>query len=240
MPKPKLRKPQHAQFIRLYLGRDPKLHGNATRCYLAVYGDQPIRSAQVSASRLLQREDIQAHIADFEHKALEQAQLDAGYVLAQSRRLFERAMGDEPIDETSVEVDEATGEERVTFRERRDYDPATARAALQLIGQHRDIQAFSQTIEVSHTHHLEQRLAARSKAIEGRATRIPAPSQVDDRAGRSLPNLAAAAALIDEPGEGNANARTEGQKRVHPAGGQIDRGARDHVSAPERAGATGD
>ena len=44
-----------------------------------------------------------------------------------------------------------------------------------MIGNHRDISAFTQNIEVSHTHHLEQRLAARSKLIEGSAQVLDAP-----------------------------------------------------------------
>jgi hypothetical protein len=100
-------------------------------------------------------------------KLTEATGINAEYVLRQSIRLYDRAMGDEAIPgETTIETDPETGQERVTTSECHEYDPATARQALQMIGQHKSVQAFSQTVEHNHTHTLENRLAARSKAIE--------------------------------------------------------------------------
>ena len=73
-----------------------------------------------------------------------------GYVLEQSLRLYSRAMGDDSIDLVEVSTDPETQQESVFVRSRTEYDPSTAKATLQLIGNHRDISAFTQTIE--HTH----------------------------------------------------------------------------------------
>lgn len=168
----------HKQFLKLYLGKTP-IAGNATQCYKAVYGnDLPERSAQSGASRLLQLDHIKRAIIKAEALALKRLAVDAQYVLEENMRLYSRAMGDDSYDEVRVFTDPDTGQERVELAERRSYDPATAHKALTSIGQHRDVQAFTQTVEHTHTHVLEQRLAARSKIIEGRsiASDLQAPA----------------------------------------------------------------
>lgn len=168
-------------WLKLYTGKDPDYYGNATACYKAAYGVTDDRSAQTMGSRLRNHPIVQSILRDAEAKALEEIQVNAGYVLKQSVRLLDRAMGDEAIEHTIKEKDPETGIERVRIVEKTDYDPATAKAALQLIGQHKDIQAFTVTVEHNHTHHLEQRLAARSQAIEAKATRI------DENQGAEIP-----------------------------------------------------
>ena len=200
------------KWLKLYLGKDENLHGNATRCYKAVYGLTDDRSAQVSGSRLLHHPMIKQLIAEATARMDERIVLDAGFVLEQSKRLYDRAMGDEAIPgEAKITIDPETGRERVTVTERREYDPTTARHALQMIGQHKSVQAFTQTIEHSHTHKLEQRLQARSKVIEGKASRL---AQETEQPGYLSQDSAI-------PVEGEAVA-VEGQKRVHTAGGQTD------------------
>jgi len=161
------------KFIKYYTGRNPDLHGNATRSYKAAYGLTDTRSASVCGSKLMKRPLVKALIAKAIARMDEETIVDAGFVLKQSKRLYDRAMGDEPVPGVPViAIDPRTGDEVVTVPERYDYDPATARQALQLMGQHKDVQAFTQTVEHNHTHMLEQRLAARSKVIEGRAGQI--------------------------------------------------------------------
>jgi len=157
------------------MGRDPELHGHATRSYKAAYGLTDTRSAGVCGSRLLQNPLIKDLIAKATARLDEKLVTDAGFVLDQSRRLYDRAMGDAPIPgETTITIDPLTGDEVVQTSQRHEYDPATARQALQLIGQHKAVQAFTVTVEHSHTHRLEARLAARSKLIEGQAGAIDA------------------------------------------------------------------
>jgi hypothetical protein len=110
---------------------------------------------------------VAQYLQSRQDKLTEVTGINAEFLLRQSKRLYDRAMGDEPVaGETTIETDPETGQEVVIKTERRDYDPTTARHALQLIGQHKSVQAFSQTVEHNHTHTLENRLAARSKAIE--------------------------------------------------------------------------
>ena len=205
------------KWLKLYLGKDENLHGNATRCYKAVYGLTDDRSAQVSGSRLLHHPMIKKLITEATERMDKRIVLDAGFVLEQSKRLYDRAMGDEAIPgEAVITVDPETGRERVTVTERRDYDPTTARHALQMIGQHKSVQAFTQTIEHSHTHKLEQRLQARSKVIEGKASRL---EQETEQPGY-LSQGSTVPAPTDQP-------TVEGQERVHQRGGQTDEDERE-------------
>lgn len=213
-------------FVKLYLG-DTAIHGNGTRCYMAAYCTDNVGAAQRSANRLLKNPDVRAIIEAVTAEALEQLQVDATFVLNESLRLYKRAMGDDAVEVVHVETDHETGQERVHVTSRRDYDPATAHKALQAIGQHRDVQAFTQTVEHTHTHVLEQRLAARSKAIEGRAT------QVDDG-----PADLMLANDTEGPGEAiKADPAGQTSKRVHAAGGQSAAASSADETSSERAGA---
>lgn len=214
-------------FVKLYLG-STAIHGNGTRCYMAAYETENVLAAQRSASRLLKNQDVQAIITAVETAALEQLQVDATFVLGESLRLYQRAMGDDSFETVEVDTDPETGCERVNVTSRRDYDPATAKAALQLIGQHRDVQAFTQTVEHNHTHHLEQRLAARSAVIEGRATQVIGSD--DDKA---------LAPAVEGPGMANVEVEVEQTpKRVHTAEVNDDQAPADEKTSSERAGAT--
>ena len=165
----------HRTFLKHYTGRDPSLAWNATRSYMAAYKLSSERSASVGGSRLLQNPLIKVIIAKAHARLDEKIVTDSSFVLEQSRRLYDRAMGDEPVPgDAVITKDPETGEESVHVPEVRQYDPATARQALQLIGQHKAVQAFTVTVEHSHTHVLEQRLAARSKVIEGLAGQVDA------------------------------------------------------------------
>jgi len=242
---------RHRQFLKLYLGNTP-IAGNATQCYKAVYGDHITeRSAQVSGARLLQLPHIEQAIIQAEQIALDQLAVDAQFVLKENLRLYQRAMGDESFDHVEVDTDPDTGQERVSVTSQRSYDPATAHKALTSIGQHRDVQAFSQVIEHTHTHVLEQRLAARSKLIEGRAQVLDAQQLVEadlvDHAPADVDQVEQAPARIDDstgvqgeaPGVGieHAPAHTAA-KRVHPGGGQDERARAQEKTIAEREGAT--
>ena len=136
--------------------------------------------------------------------------------LAQSVKLLNRAMGEEPVITVKHHTDEK-GVDHATITEEQAYDPKHVKAALQLIGQHKDVQAFAITVEHSHTHKLEQRLAARSKVIEGRALNLGA----DNPAG--LPHIVDDREVIEVNGSYNDDDAIkvengqESQKRVHSA-----------------------
>lgn len=171
------------RFFRLYFGKDERLQGNGTRCYQIVYECADRHSAQVSASRLLNRPEFKAWIDHCQQVAMAEIGVDAGFVKTQAVRIFARAMGDEPVTSTTITTDPETGNERIEHLERYDYDPGTALKALQLVGQHKEVQAFSQVVEHTHTHQLEQRLAARSKIIESSAQQIGSPGPGENAGG---------------------------------------------------------
>jgi phage terminase small subunit len=209
---------RHRQFLKLYLGQTP-IAGNATQCYKAVFGkDMAERSAQVGGARLLALPHIKEAITKANEIALADLAIDAGFVLRENLRLYARAMGDDSYDHIKVDIDPDTGAERVHVT-------------------HKDIQAFTQTIEHNHTHQLEQRLAARSKVIEGRAQVLTAAG-VDAVAMHDDDDAKHASPMGEEhAGHGAGGA---GAKRVHRAEVN-DRGARtQEETSSERAGATGD
>jgi hypothetical protein len=232
----------HRRFIKHYTGRDPALAWNATRSYMAAYKSSNDRSASVGGSRLLQNPLVKVIIEKATARLDEKIVTDASFVLEQSRRLYDCAIGDEPVPgDAIITVDPDTGAETVTVPQVRQYDPATARQALQLIGQHKSVQAFTVTIEHSHTHVLEQRLAARSKVIEGMAGAIDAdpiligavpvaatPGQ-DDPPGQDRPAPGHQGRAIDDAGA-PIDAPGTHQPLVGPANG----GQRDPDPATKR------
>ena len=79
------------QFIKHYMGRDPKLHAHATNSYKAAYQITDTRSAAVSASRLLQRPLIKELIAKATARLDEQTSINClvGHVVVLlTRKLY--------------------------------------------------------------------------------------------------------------------------------------------------------
>ena len=223
-------------FLKLYTGKS-KLRGNATRCYMAIYGQMSDTVANASSSKLLANPLIQKALDRADQAAHKQLAINAEYVLSQSVRLLDRAMGDESIMTIHTEKDE-NGVEHDRVLESQDYDPKTAKAALQLIGQHKDVQAFTINVEHTHTMKLEQRLAARSKIIEGKAQRL---RDSDDTAGITVVNDINDGLLNDNDNLLNDNSITvnqavpESQKRVHKTP-QSQSGQRAQQTSSEASG----
>jgi len=154
--------------MRLYLSRDKRYRGNATQSYMKAYDVTDEKIAQSAGSRLANNPVIAGHIEKAFQKELDNLGIDAGFVLEQSVRLYDRAMGDEGIEIDVIDVVDGVHKPR-TITERR-YDPQVAKASLELIGRHTSVQAFQDNVEHTHTHRLEQRLAQRSKQVEHAAT----------------------------------------------------------------------
>lgn len=152
-------------FLKLYLGRAAHYHGNATKCYVKTYDCTNERVAQTSGSRLLKQPDIAGAVKRYREKAADDLGIDARFVLEQSVRVYDRAMGDEPI-----EVDHINSKGAVITSEVREHHPAIAVKALELIGKHTSIQAFQDNVEVTHTHRLELALAKKQKQVEDKAS----------------------------------------------------------------------
>ncbi len=156
------------RFLHLYTGKDERYQGNATQSYGKVYGCIGV-VAQTGGSRLVNSPAIAAILADTESRAIDRLQLNAEFVLNETARLYDRAMGDVGIP---VDVLDSSDESGVREILRREYNPSIARQCLEQIGRHKSVQAFQDNVEHSHTHYLESRLAARSKVIEGRAVEV--------------------------------------------------------------------
>ena len=168
---------KHLSFLKAYLGDDPITGGNANQSYRLVYGEHlATRTSQVCGAKLLKLPRIAALVAQAETKAAQEIDWNAKKVLEQSVRLYDRCMGDTSYPVTIEYVDKVTREPHVKTVQRTDYNPTGARAALELIGRNRGIQAFQENIEVSHTHYLEQQLSRRARLLEGKVT----PALVDD------------------------------------------------------------
>ena len=208
---------RQAHFVRIYLGRDTRYHGNATASYKRAYDCTNERVAQVSGSRLTHKPHIAALIETARKKAEQALIADATFVLEQSIRLYDRAMGD-----AAVEVDHIDKHGNVSVIERREYNPAIAKGALELIGRHTTVQAFQDNIEHNHTHRLERALAKAHQSIEANAVPrdITAQGEVIENT-RHTP---------DTP---------QIEKRVHQAGGQAPGPIAPEKTSSERAGATG-
>jgi len=219
--------PKQEAFVRLYIGRNSKYFGNATKCYKRAYGDcSNERVAQTSGSRLTRLPEIAALISRYRERAAQATQVDATFVLEQSVHLYDVAMGN-----TAIEIDApgAGGEHLVV--ERRDINLTVASKALELIGKHTSVQAFQDNVEHTHTHRLEKALQARQKQVERKAlNRAPAiEAQYTE-----ISNTGAD--LVDGPAQATAE---EEKKRVHKAGGHRGGSIQPEETSSQRAGATG-
>ncbi len=172
-------------FLKLYLGDDPTTGGNATQSYKAAYGSTcSERSIQSMGSKMLNHPLVKDRIARAEVKAAKEIDWGVKRVLQESVRLYDRCMGDDtfPVEYTATNKD--TGIVTAETRQGTSFNPAGARAALELIGRNVGIQAFTETVEVNHTHYLEQQLSKRAKVIEGRARVIDDSARVQPGSAR--------------------------------------------------------
>jgi len=177
--------PKDREFADRYFGGSDDCRGNAARCYRYLYPRCMVSTAETNGPRLLRKAQVQEYLASKARKLREATEINAQWVLEQSIRLYKRCMGDEayPVEYTITDKD--TGERSAKTCAIRSFNAAGARAALELIGRNSGIGAFTEVIEVSHTHYLEEQLAKRSKVIEGRAqvvndsTALAAPIRSD-------------------------------------------------------------
>ena len=137
------------QFADLYFGGSDDLRGNATACYRQLHPRARDNTCQVEGSKILSKPMVAKYLQSRREKLTEATGINAEYVLKQAVRYFEYSIGDKPAP--------------------KNFNHAGVKGALELIGRHTQVQAFSITVEHTHTHRLEQRLAARSKAIENAA-----------------------------------------------------------------------
>ena len=134
------------RFADLYFGGPDDVMGNATACYRNLHPRAKDNTCQVEGSKLLSKPMVAEYLQAQREKLTEVTGVNAEYVLRQSIRYLEIAIGDRPAPEN--------------------FNQAGVKAALELIGRHTRVQAFKDTIEHSHTHRLEHALARKSREFE--------------------------------------------------------------------------
>jgi phage terminase small subunit len=125
-----------------------------------------LKAAESGGARLLQNAKVKEYIANHQEKVAEKIDITAESVLRDAIRFRDIAFGDLPgIYERMVKGPE-TGEYHKVIDRLRQFNPTALGKALELIGRNKSVQAFRETVEVSHTHRLEQALARKSKEVE--------------------------------------------------------------------------
>ena len=160
-------------FADRFFGGPNDCRGNAARCYKHLYPQCKDSTAETNGPRLLRKAQVREYLDSKAQKLREETDINAKWVLEEAVRLYRMAMGDTPtVQERIVEKQDEDGNIvcKTELVELRKTDLRAAVRALWLIGKHTAIQAFSQKVEVKHTHRLEQILAKRSKQVEERAT----------------------------------------------------------------------
>lgn len=111
---------------------------NATQA--AIRAGYSEKSSRNQGARMMANDDILQRIAELNRERLERVQVDADYVLRQAVKLHERCMQEvEPI--TDRRGEEITDEQGRTIY---GFDAKGAAAALKLVGDHINVQAFKQ------------------------------------------------------------------------------------------------
>lgn len=152
-----------------FFGGPSKLRGSAKACYKQLHPRCKDSTAETEGPAILRKPQVKSYLDSKARKLRDETEINAQWVLEQSILLYHRCMGDEAYPVEIESTDPGTSVITVETVYRRSFNPAGAKAALELIGRNRGIQAFKENIEVSHTHYLEQQLARRAKAVEGRA-----------------------------------------------------------------------
>ena len=159
-------------FLQHYLGADTRLHGNATQCYLKVYGCN-LKAAESGGARLLQNVKVKAEIAIHQEKVAEKINVTAETALRDAIRFRDIAFGDLPGIYEHMVKDSETGEHKKITDQLCQFNPQALGKALELIGRNRIVQAFRENVEHTHTHRLELALAAKQKQVEAKAAARP-------------------------------------------------------------------
>lgn len=144
--------PRHEKFIEHYLA-----HGIGTQAAIAA-GYSP-KTARVQASTLLTYPNIAQRVADGLRAQVQEIKIDAAYVKNQAVILHRRAMLVDPVVNSQGEP---IGEYQ--------YDPTTAHKALKMIGDHKDVMAFDNTVK--HIGDPDRPIGVQSLNATDRAARI--------------------------------------------------------------------
>jgi phage terminase small subunit len=149
---------------------------NATQA--AIRAGYSEKSSRNQGARMMANDDIQQRIAELNQERMDRVQIDADYVLRQAVKLHERCMQEvEPItDRRGEEVKDEQG--RTIYG----FDSKGAAAALKLVGEHVNVQAFKTSLKAEHVgkdgkpieviNYSPSDYAAAQKALEGKLTNL--------------------------------------------------------------------
>ncbi|EKO3523275.1 terminase small subunit [Vibrio fluvialis] len=117
---------------------------NATQA--AIRAGYSAKTANAAAGRLLSNVSIQARISELKQERIEEVKIDANWVLLNAKRVFDKCMQDEPVLDRNgdpIMVRTEQGELAAAYR----FDSTGANKALDTIGKHVEVQAFSTKID---------------------------------------------------------------------------------------------
>tara|TARA_R110000751_G_scaffold63570_1_gene131042 strand:+ start:1338 stop:1841 length:504 start_codon:yes stop_codon:yes gene_type:complete len=132
---------------------------NKTKSYLDAcesMGKKPSKNPETSASEILSYPNVLGFLRSVKEKVAQDVQIDAAWVLRQAVKVHERCMQAEPVIDKEGG---STGEYK--------FEHTGANKALEIIGKHIDVQAFTENVklnaEIAVTQTLEERLTGGSK-----------------------------------------------------------------------------
>lgn len=117
---------------------------NATQA--AIRAGYTESSARVTACKMLTNANIEQKISEMKLKRSDNTAINAAWVLKNAKRVFDRCMQDEAV----MSQGEPTGEYK--------FEHSGANKALEIIGKHVDVQAYSEKqviVEMSHEQWLD-------------------------------------------------------------------------------------
>ena len=156
------------RFLELYLGAEPGLSGNATKAYQSAYGCSE-KCAGASGPRLLANVRIKEAIAKHQERLQEKIDVTAETVLRDAIRFRDIAFGDVGAVEEKLVEDKDTGEWHIQVFHVRRFNAQAVGKAIELMGRNCVVRAFQDSVEINHTHRLEELLNARTKKVEAAA-----------------------------------------------------------------------
>jgi phage terminase small subunit len=118
---------------------------------------------------LLANVRIKEAIAKHQERVQEKINVTAETTLRDAIRFRDIAFGDIPGTYERMVKDPETGEQIKVIAQLRQFNPQAVGKAIELMGRNRLVQAFQDSVEVSHTHKLVEILNERTKKVKAAA-----------------------------------------------------------------------
>jgi hypothetical protein len=170
--------PKDRQFADLHFGGPDTIRGSARACYRHLHPRCKDSTAETEGPAVLRKPQVKEYLEQQSKKVTERADVNAQWVLEESVRLFKMVMGDIPAVQEKMIKKKTENDNTIYEIERYELcntNLTAAIRALELIDKHTSVQAFSQKVEIHHTHHLEKILNVRCNAVERAAAERKPP-----------------------------------------------------------------